>query len=64
MARFAGRPWLAAAFAAFVIGFLASFVYIPLGIVVVPLGLAFLTLDMSRRPPLPPIPTEDETPAE
>jgi uncharacterized membrane protein YfcA len=61
MGRFGGRPWLAAAFATFVIGFLASFIYIPFGIVIVPLGLAFLTLDMSRPAPLPPIPSDDET---
>jgi uncharacterized membrane protein YfcA len=54
MRRFAGRIWLAAAFFTFAIGFVASIAYIPFGIVTVPLGLAFLTLDMARPEPLPP----------
>ena len=53
MARFAGRPWIATAFATFAIGFIASFIYVPFGIISVPLGLAFLTLDMTRPGPPP-----------
>jgi hypothetical protein len=60
MARFAGRPWIAAAFVTFAIGFLTSFIYVPFGIISVPLGLAFMTLDMTRRAPLPPTDEPDE----
>jgi uncharacterized membrane protein YfcA len=59
MTRFAGRPWVAAAFVTFAIGFVASFIFVPFGIISVPLGLAFLTLDMTRPTPPPP---DDEPP--
>ena len=59
MSRFAGRPWMAAAFASFVISTLILFVLAPVWPLPVSLGLTFLTLDLTRASPLPP---DDEPP--
>jgi hypothetical protein len=53
MTRFAGRPWMAAAFVSFVVASLALFAIAPLWFIALPLGLAFMTLDMTRQSPLP-----------
>jgi hypothetical protein len=57
MNRFAGRPWMAAAFISFAIASVSLFVVAPLWFLAVPLGLAFITLDMTR--PAPPLPDEE-----
>lgn len=63
MSRFVGRPWMAAAFTSFVISAVILFGLAPLWPLPISLGLAFLTLDMTRRPPLPP-PDDEEPPSE
>ena len=64
MHRFVGRPWMAAAFATFVIAALALFIFPPFWFLLIAAGLAFVVLDMTRPAPLPPIPPDDETPPE
>jgi hypothetical protein len=59
MNRFAGRPWLAAAFVSFIVAAVSLFAVAPLWFLAVPLGLAFITLDITR--PTPP-PVEDDRP--
>ena len=54
MSRFAGRPWIAAAFISFIVASLSLFALAPLWFLAVPLGLAFLTLDMTRPSAQPP----------
>jgi hypothetical protein len=53
MTRFAGRPWLAAAFTAFVIAALVLVVAPVITFLAMPIGLAFMTLDMTRPSPPP-----------
>jgi uncharacterized membrane protein len=53
MGRFIGRPWMAAAFTTFIIAALSLFVRAPLWFIAVPLGLAFITVDMTRPGPPP-----------
>jgi hypothetical protein len=53
MARFAGRPWMAAAFVSFIVASLSLFAIAPLWFIALPLGLAFMTLDMTRPAPRP-----------
>jgi hypothetical protein len=60
MNRFAGRPWMAAAFISFVVAGFSLFAVAPLWFLALPLGLAFLTLDMTR--PGPPPRDEDTNP--
>jgi hypothetical protein len=62
MTRFAGRPWMAAAFASFVVASLSLFVVAPLWFIALPLGLACLTLDMTRPRPAPPDDVDSEDP--
>jgi hypothetical protein len=54
---------MAAAFTSFVISAVILFGLAPLWPLPVSLGLAFLTLDLTRRPPLPP-PDDEEPPSE
>jgi hypothetical protein len=54
MKRFAGRPWMAAAFTSFVISAVSLFGIPPLWPLAVSLGLAFMTLEMTRPGPPPP----------
>jgi hypothetical protein len=55
MSRFAGRPWIAAAFISFIVAAVSLFGLGPVWFIALPLGLAFLTLDMTRPgPPAPP----------
>jgi hypothetical protein len=56
MTRFKGRPWMAAAFTAFVIAALVLVVAPVISFLAIPLGLAFMTLDMTR--PAPPSPDD------
>jgi hypothetical protein len=64
MARFAGRPWMAGAFATFVIAALTLFIFPPLWFLLIAVGLALVVLDMTRAAPLPPLPPDDDTPSD
>ena len=60
MNRFAGRPWMAAAFISFVIATLVLFGLAPIWPLPISLGLVFLTLDMTRPATLPPDDTAND----